>query len=66
MVGRILSDIKEVVSAVRDNGSAQRDRDVALDIKLNDILRRQTTMGRRLEDLITEFNVSILFLCKSY
>ena len=59
LMGRVLADLKEVVSIVREASAQQFDRMCTLEKKMDECLRRTLANGRRTDDLITEFNVSI-------
>ena len=60
MVGRVLDDVKEVRSLVRDNDAQQFGWDMDLDMKIDKVLRHLKMIDSRLDDMMTEFNVSIL------
>jgi hypothetical protein len=64
LVGRVLTDLKEVGSLVREAGAKQLDRMCTLEKKMDECLRRTLVHGRLLEDLIKEFNVSIALFYK--
>ena len=59
LMGRVLADLKEVASIVREASAQQFDRMSTLEKTMDECLRRTLANGRRTDDLITEFNVSI-------
>ena len=59
LVGRVLTDLQEVASLVREAGAQQFDRMCTLEKKMDECLRRTLANSRRTDDLITAFNVSI-------
>ena len=58
LMGRVLADLKEVASIVREASAQQFDRMCTLE-KMDECLRRTLANGRRTDDLITGFNVNI-------
>lgn len=59
LVGRVLTDLQEVASLVREAGAEQVDRMCTLEKKMDECLRRTHTNGKLTEDLIKELNVSL-------
>ena len=59
LVGRVLTDLQEVASLVREAGAEQVDRMCTLENKMDECLRRTRTNGKLTEDLIKELNVSL-------
>ena len=58
-MGRVLADLKEVASIVREASAQKFDRMSTLEKKMDECLSCTLANGRRTDDLITEFNVSI-------
>lgn len=61
MIGRVLNEVKAMGSQMQETDSLRFARDASTDKKLDEILSRQRKYARRLEDLITEFNVSYYY-----
>ena len=59
LVRRVLTDLQEVASLVRESGAEQVDRMGTLEKKMDESLRRTRTNGKLTEDLIKELNVSL-------
>ena len=59
LVRRVLTDLQEVASLVREAGAQQVDRMCTLEKKMDECLRRTHTNGKLTEDLIKELNVSL-------
>ena len=59
LVGRVLTDLQEVASLVRESGAEQVDRMCTLEKKMDECLRRTRTNGKLIEDLIKELNISL-------
>ena len=59
LVGRVLTDLQEVASLVREAGAQQVDRMCTLEKKMDECLRHTCTNGKLTEDLIKELKVSL-------
>ena len=61
LVGRVLTDLQEVASLVREAGAEQNHRMCNLEKKMDECLRRTHTNGKLIEDFIKELNVRLEF-----
>ena len=59
LVGRVLTDLQEVASLLREAGAEKNHRMCTLEKKMDEFLRRTHTNGKLTEDLIKELNVSL-------
>ena len=59
LVGRVLTDLQEVSSLMREAGAEQVNRMCTLEKKMDECIKRTRTNGKLTEDLIKELNVSI-------
>ena len=59
LVIRVLTDLQEVASLVREAGAEQVYRMCTLEKKMDECLRRTRTNGKLMEDLTKELNVSL-------
>ena len=59
LVGRVLTDLQEVASLVREAGVEQVDRMCTLEKKTDECLRHTHTNGKLTKDLIKELKVSL-------
>ncbi|KAE8794731.1 hypothetical protein D1007_30504 [Hordeum vulgare] len=57
LVGRVLTDLQEVASLVREAGAEQVDRMCTLEKKMDESLRHNRANGKLTEDLIKELNL---------
>ena len=59
LVGRVLTDLQEVASLVRESGTEQNHRMCTLEKKMDEFLKHTHTNGKLTEDLIKELKVSL-------
>ena len=59
LVGRVLTDLQEVASLVREAGAQQVDRLCTIEKKMDECLGRTHTNGKLIDELIKELNVSL-------
>ena len=59
LIGRVLNDLQEVASLMRESSTEQNHRMCTLEKKMDECLRRTRTNTKLTEDLIIELNVSL-------